>query len=336
MDHSQPRTLPLCITIEEHWLFKEFCTAGGYDAALRESFTPETNKKLLAADEGRIANMNATSIKTQVISHIPFDSPASDVRMVNEALYRAVKAHPSQFKAFAQLPMRNPMEAARELEYTIKTLGFVGALLPNHLNDGSFYDSASYDAVFAKAQELEVPLYLHPSYPSEALSKALYDGPWSDRLKLNLGGWCWGWHSTVGLHILRLFAAGVFERFSEIKIVIGHMGEMLPFMLDRIYPIAAHWPDAESRTRSLREVWDSNIWVTTSGMFSLAPMKCLLTTTKASRIIYSVDYPLAANEQGVEFLQKLQESGLVSEEELEDITHRNAARLLRLDLSDSK
>jgi predicted TIM-barrel fold metal-dependent hydrolase len=104
----------------------------------------------------------------------------------------------------------------------------------------------------------------------------------------------------------------------------------LPFMLDRIYPIAANWPGSELRSRSLREVWDSNIWVTTSGMFSMAAMSCLLQTTRTDRILYSVDYPLASNKRGLQFMEALQQSGLVTDEEFEGIAYRNAAKLLKL------
>ena len=324
------QSMPASITLEEHCLFPELCDAVGSQDALSDSFSPDTHRKLLAIDQARVADLDASSISVQVISHIPFDAKASDVRISNDALHAAIRAQPSRFAGFALLPMRDAVEAALELEHAVNELGFVGALIPNHLENGSFYDTPPYDAVFSKAQELDVPLYLHPTYPTSQHAKTLYDGPWNDRLALNLGGWCWGWHSMVGLHVLRLYAGGVFERFPKLKIVIGHMGEMLPFMLDRIYPIAAHWPGAESRKRSLREVWDKNIWVTTSGMFSLAPMKCLLQTTRTERILYSVDYPLASNKQGAEFLRKLRDAGLVTKDQIHDIAYNNAARLLKL------
>lgn len=98
--------------------------------------------------------------------------------------------------------------------------------------------------------------------------------------------------------MLRLFAAGVFERFPKLKVIIGHMGEMLPFMLQRITPFAERWPGAEGRTRGLKTVWDENIWVTMSGMFAMGPMACMLRETRIDRIMYSVDYPLASNEEG--------------------------------------
>ena len=323
--------IPL-IALEEHYISEELCESADYLRHLRNSYPPPVHPKLLGIDQNRINNLNATFIKIQVISHIPFEAAAPEVRKANEGLRDAIKSYPSRLAGFALLSMKDPATAAAELEYSVRVLGFVGALIANHLEDGKFYDDASYNVVFAKAQELDVPIYLHPTFPSDAQSKALYEGPWDDRLRLALGGWCWGWHSTIGLHFLRLYAAGVFERFSKLKIILGHMGEMLPFMLDRIDPISVRWPGSESRTRSLRDVWNSNVWVTTSGMFSLAPMSCLLRTTQCAKIIYSVDYPLATNEDGLKFMNELQQSGLISQAEFESIAYKNAARLLRLNM----
>ena len=319
------------ITLEEHFLSSDLSSRGTFDHVLKHSYPPAVHRKLLAVDEDRIKNLDATDISRQILSHLALDTSVQESREINEALYAYVALYPSHLAGFAQVPMRDPVAAAAELDYAVNTLGFLGAHIPNHLSDGTFYDTTSYDVFFDKAQDLDVPVYLHPAYPSDKACELLYEGAWDKGLCLALGGWCWGWHSTVGLHVLRLYAAGVFERFPRLKVIIGHMGEMLPFMLDRIYPISAHWTGAAWRKRSLREVWDSNIWVTTSGMFSIPVMRCLMDTTRIERIMYSVDYPLASNEDGNKFLKALRASGDVTGEDFRAISYGNAAKLLKLD-----
>lgn len=136
----------------------------------------------------------------------------------------------------------------------------------------------------------------------------------------------------VGIHILRLFNAGFFDEFPSIKIILGHMGEMLPFQLDRIIDQAdttAGWPQ---RQRDLRTVWKTNIWITTSGMFSTTPFASLIRQIPVDRILYSVDWPYSNNTQGVAFMKELASSGLVTKEQFEGIAYKNALSLLSVRL----
>lgn len=136
----------------------------------------------------------------------------------------------------------------------------------------------------------------------------------------------------VGIHILRLFNAGFFDRFPSIKLILGHMGEMLPFQLDRVIDQAdttAGWPQ---RQRDLRTVWKTNIWITTSGMFSTTPFASLIRQMPVDRILYSVDWPYSNNTQGVAFLRELASSGLVTKEQFEGIAYKNALSLLSVRL----
>ncbi|KAK2046273.1 hypothetical protein LZ31DRAFT_593280 [Colletotrichum somersetense] len=210
---------------------------------------------------------------------------------------------------------------ARPLNVIINviSLGFVGALVQNHLDDGGFFDAPRFD----------------PSGPpprsSASRSTCTRAHPPADESRVNFDGgdaWGWGWHSRTGLHFLRLFAAGVFDHFPRLQLVLGHMGEMLPFMLDRV---DGGGGGRRGRRRGLREVWDANVWVTTSGMFSLAPMACLLREMRAERILFSVDYPFSGNAEGRAFMDELRGSGLVSEAEWEGIAWKNVKGLLKLD-----
>ena len=143
-----------------------------------------------------------------------------------------------------------------------------------------------------------------------------------------MSAFSWGWHTETGLHILRLFASGLFDRFPTLKIVIGHMGEMLPYAFDRILPQSKVW--GGDRERDLTTVWHENIYITTSGYFTLAPMACLLKVSNIDRILYSVDYPFSMNDKGLDFVKELQESGLVNAEELDKICYKNAEKLLKI------
>lgn len=151
--------------------------------------------------------------------------------------------------------MQNPRAAAEELERTVKQHGFVGALVNNHCEDGSMYDDEKFWPVFERAVELDVPIYIHPTYPANNLSSH-YSGNFSSIAAIMMSTAGWGWHSECGLHVLRLFASGLFDRFPTVKIVIGHMGEMLPYMLDRICHSTRHWGTFK---RDLRTVWRENI-----------------------------------------------------------------------------
>lgn len=137
----------------------------------------------------------------------------------------------------------------------------------------------------------------------------------------------WNWHSEVALHVFKLFAAGLFDRFPRLKIVIGHFGEMIPFMLQRLEQLSPRWGE---RQRNFRIVYDENLWITTSGVWSLDPLRCILANTRKERILFSVDYPFARNEWGKKWMEDLRESGLVTEEELLMIAYKNAEKLLGL------
>ncbi|THZ85327.1 hypothetical protein D6C84_03386, partial [Aureobasidium pullulans] len=233
-----------------------------------------------------------------------------------------------RYAAFALLPMASPSAAASELERCVKQHKFVGALINNHCN-GTFYDGESFRPVFAKAEELDVPIYIHPTFAADEWMPH-YRGNFGEKAAIMMSIAAWGWHSETGLHVLRLWASGLFDEYPKLKIIIGHMGEMLPYQLDRIISTSASW--APDNKRGLEQVWKENFWITTSGMFSLAPLSCLLKMCERDRILYSVDYPFSGNEKGLQFIQEVEASGMVSKEELEMICFKNAEKLLGVHL----
>ncbi|EXJ66430.1 uncharacterized protein A1O5_10582 [Cladophialophora psammophila CBS 110553] len=321
---------PPFITLEEHWYSQ--AVFDSYDSSLKEGITkwPGALKRLFDAGDLRLTEMDHGNVALQVISHCASDNPSLEVcRAGNDQLaseIRKTEQTRKRFAGFAVLPMAHPGAAASELERTVKELGFVGALV-DHKTDDKFCDGNEYDILWQKLQDLDVPIYLHPSWPTPEFFQRSYAGNYPPRSMTVMGGAMWGWHSEVGLHVLRLHAAGVFDKFPKLKIILGHFGEMMPFMLQRIM-------DQESvmgkRNRPFGQVWNENIWITTSAAYSVDPMRCILANTKVERIMYSVDYPFTTNEHGLKFFEELEKSGLVNEEQLELIAYKNAENLLRV------
>lgn len=311
------------ITLEEHFASPKVINSSVEAKAHYAHFPDRILTKLTDLGDQRVTNLGG--VTKQVISHGPGDVDAALCAQVNDDLAAAVKANPTRLAGFAMLPMREPAAAASELERCVTSLGFVGALIENHLN-GVFYDDEKFWPVFAAAERLDVPLYIHPTFASDSMGEH-YKGNYPDSVALALSAFGWGWHAETGHHILRLFAAGLFDRFPRLKIVIGHMGELLPFQLDRCVGVSERW---EKKKRGLREVWRENIWVTTSGMFTLTPLKCLLETTSIDHVLFSVDYPFSSNETGCAFLEEIKKSGLLTEDELERFAYKNAEELLKL------
>ena len=226
-------------------------------------------------------------------------------------------------RGFAHLPLHSPDAAAEELTRAVKTLGFHGALV-NGPVDGRFLDDPMYDAVLSQAAALDVPIYLPPGIPSASVRAAYYDGlPGNFSFTMALSAW--GWHAETAIHTLRLALSGALDRHRGLKIVIGHMGEALPFMLDRIDETTAL--EAKARLRgSVREILTEQVWLTTSGFFTMAPFMAALVTFGVDRIMFSVDYPFASNARARAFLDGLP----VSPADRAKIAHGNADAPLRL------
>lgn len=221
--------VPKLITLEEHFLSSAI--NGALDRYSRWH-VPILSKLESLGDE-RLQDMDSGAINLQVISHAPMVANAEDCQRGNDELAAACKGKPRRFAGFAMLPMLQPEAAAAELERAVKDLGFLGALINNH-EDGTFYDDEKYWIVFEKAIELDVPIYLHPSFPSEAMTE-LYKGNYSDQVAFMLSIASWGWHSDVGLHVLKLFAAGLFDKYPKLKLIIGHDGEMVSVSICKFY-----------------------------------------------------------------------------------------------------
>jgi uncharacterized protein len=317
------------ITLEEHYRAPMLKSVGGLPEPPPGSPMAAIQAKLDDVGDQRLADMDAGGIDVQVLSHgAPGTEqldPADAVRLSREAndyIADSIAAHPERFAAFATLPTAAPAEAADELERTVSELGFKGALINGHVQ-GEFLDDRRFWPIFERAERLGVPIYLHPTVPPAAVREAYYGGlPPHVGQALSMAGW--GWHVDTGLHGLRLIAGGVLDEYPTLQIVIGHMGEALPFFLARSSRVLQQ---QAGLSRPLEEYMAANFHFTTSGMFSYPPLICLLEVIGADRVMFSVDYPYSSNSEGRDFIL----DAPISEPDLEKVAHGNAERLLGLD-----
>jgi predicted TIM-barrel fold metal-dependent hydrolase len=319
------------ITLEEHAAVPEV-----WDIAW--PLKPSMQSLLNDLGAGRLADMDANGVDMQVLSLVP--QPAWDevdtekatraVRAFNEAAAAAVAAHPDRFALFAALPLHDPTEAARELEHAVRDLGAKGALVGTRAATGFLSEEVNWP-LWETAESLGVPVYMHPEQPP----RAVYDTYYADLgptlgPALAVGGW--GWHVDTGLHTVRLIVRGVFDRFPNLQVIIGHMGECTPFMMGRLEQL----PDLIRATtaddfqppfqRPIRDYFKSNIHVTTSGFFDNESLQCTLSVMGADRILLATDYPFSTNAQTRTFI----DSAPINDADREAITHGNAERLLKL------
>ena len=294
------------IALEEHFWTAELAAPPGTGPLA--TWGQRVDDQLRDLGRSRLADMDASGIDVLVISHV---APAAQgltgaeglarAREANDQLAAAVRAHPDRFAGFATLPTADPPAAANELERAVRELGLLGALVNSTLgSNGAFLDEARFGPLLARFERLDVPLYLHPAPPPAALRDVLYRGlPPAVAGRLATGAW--GWHAEAGLHVLRMIATGVFDRHPGLRLIVGHCGEMVPFMLDRI--------DAMLRTGTMAlkpsEYFLRNIWVTTSGLFSLPPVLCTVQVLGVDRVLFSVDYPFGPNQSGRKLLDML-------------------------------
>jgi uncharacterized protein len=320
------------IAIEEHFLADAF-----KEKAMRTSQGGGPNagpgapqwEKLADLGSTRLKDMDAAGIDLVVLSHttsgivpIPGEEGIRLARETNDQLAAAVAAHPTRFAGFATLPMAEPEAAADEFERAVRSLGFKGAMI-NGTTNGRFLDDPSFLPILERAVALDVPIYIHPGVPPAAVREAYYTG-FNPAVNFLLSTAGWGWHSEVGIHALRMILAGVFDRLPNLQIIIGHMGEMIPFMLARINNVLT--PVAKNLQRPVPEYFLQNFYITTSGFFTDPPLLLAMQIIGADRIIFSVDYPYSRNEQGQAFL----DSASISPADKEKISHLNAERLLKL------
>lgn len=319
-----------CISLEEHTTFPGVGDQTPFFDQIWKTF-PDVRQALLDKGKRRLDDMDEGHVSIQVLSQLPGvgNENPEGCRKANDEAAHIVRENPTRFRAFAALAMSDPDGAAKELERAVTQLGLIGAMIDNHLPDMTHYDSERFWVVFAMAEKPDVPIYIHPAPASDSVMHDRFNGNYSPVVAEGLMTGAWGWHENLGLHIIKLYAAGLFQRFPNLKIIIGHMGEMIPMMIDRIERLKFF---KRGGLGSFREVWQKNIYVTTSGIFSLRTFEMLLRVTALDHVMYSVDSPFERSVTGWRFLNEVAASRILSQEELVQFARGNAARLLKIEV----
>ncbi len=326
------------VALEEHCTFPDIAARIGAEAIVARGLTPGGHRpavidratQLPDTGAARLADMDAAGITVQVLSVaqagadlLPGEAGVALARDTNDRLAEVVAGHSDRYAAFAHLPTAAPEAAAEELERCVRQLGFCGGMV-NGTTGELFLDDPRFEPLLARFEALDVPLYLHPAPPPPAIRRVYYDRlPGHSSLLLSIAGW--GWHSETAIHVLRLVLSGALDRHPGLKLIIGHMGEGLPAMFARCDQVFAE--EARERlTRTVSQTMTDQVWVTTSGFFTLPPLLTLLMAFGADRVMFSVDYPFSPNAAGRAFL----DASPLSPADREKIAHGNADRLLRL------
>ena len=311
------------VAIEEHFWIPELRDLYSGPRGI-SAHTPA--RQLDDLGEIRLKEMDAAGIDMQVISHMQpgtqiFDAESAIVlaRKANDALYAATQTHPTRFAGFAELPTVAPAAAADELERTVIRYNFKGALI-NGMTAGAFLDGKDFWCIFERAQALDVPIYLHPGIPHPSVAEAYYSG--YRRGEFPFLSVAWGFTAEAAVHAVRLVVSGVFEAFPKLKIILGHLGETIPFTLWRCDWLLNHVGARPGFADTFRE----HFYLTTSGNFQHSALACCITELGVDRIMFAVDYPYNASGEGVAFVR----SAPISDADKDKIFHANADRLLRL------
>jgi uncharacterized protein len=318
------------ITLEEHYASPAFLEGPGWELkGQAESFGfTRILEQLCDLGEGRIADMDAAGIDVQVLSltspgveQLDATEAVALAREENNRLADAVRRHPSRFAGFAALPTPAPDTAADELERMVRGYGFKGAMINGHAR-GRYLDDEFFWPVLERAEALEVPLYLHPTPPPQPVIGASYVGNYSPEVAGTLASGAWGWHIETATHVIRLILGGAFDRYPRLQLVIGHMGEGLPFMLPRLKQTL---PLVTKLDRPFDAYFLENIHYTFGGFNWTQVFLNLVLQVGVDRIMFSADHPYGSMEQARTFLDQLP----VSTADKGRIAHGNAERLLR-------
>ena len=320
------------ITLEEHFASPGFLDGPGRELKERAlKFGGAAEKlfeQLCDVGEKRIAEMDAARIDMQVLSLTSPGTeqvePAEAVALAHEAndfLAGSIEKNPSRLAGFAALPIATPDRAAEELERMVRNHGFKGAIINGH-HRGRYLDDKFFWPILECAEALNVPIYLHPTLPPKPVIEASYGG-FSPIVTELLAGPGWGWHIETAVHVIRLVLGGVFDQYANLQIVIGHMGETLPFMLQRLDVI----PMAFTKlNRPISNYLRENVHFTFSGFNFTPTFLDLMLQVGVDRIMFSADHPYQSMAQARAFLDQLPVSGA----DKARIAHRNAEILLRI------
>ena len=320
------------MTVMRKIAFEEHFSAVGFDdyskAFVKHISTQgssELNARLADFDDTRIELMDKYGIEYVILSQTGpgvQNEPDSATavrrsRENNDFLAAQIDRNRERFGGFATLPMQDPQAAIDELRRTVNDLGFKGALVNGH-TQGVYYDLPEYDPFWAELEKLGVPFYLHPF--------DAFDVPHAYSGHPELVGATWGWGVEAGTHALRLLFGGVFDRHPGVKVILGHMGEGLPFQRWRFDSRFAVYPHGVTLKRKPSEYIGNNIVITTSGVCSHATLQGAIAEMGAEAVMFSVDYPYESIELAAQFI----DTAPLDEKTMQLVCYDNARKLFRL------
>ena len=313
------------IAIEEHY----------YDAELASLFQGMDGKtggfvrdKLEEVGAERIKAMDEAGTDVQILSHGAPSAQKLDaetgVRVAagaNDRLAAICQSHPGRFEGFAALPTADPKASADELERCVNKLGFKGAMIHGLTGGETFFDDARFWPIYERAQALDVPLYIHPALPHPKVIE-VYLADYADRYPgiLNAG---WGFTMETATAGLRIVLSGVLDKYPDVQIILGHLGETLPFLMWRI-DLALNRPGNDGV--AFRDLFTTHFHITTSGFFSDPALLCCIQEMSVERILFAVDYPFVPMAPGPKWMEKL----MLNNADKAKILHGNAERLFRM------
>jgi predicted TIM-barrel fold metal-dependent hydrolase len=326
------------VALEEHFTFPALqsrvdpalVVRRGYPPPDAPSARPEIDDRLKDFGDARLKLLDESGISLQVLAPSgpgadllpPAEGPAF-AREFNDALAAEIAKHPTRYAGFAHLPMTAPEAAADELERCVKKLGYHGCMV-NGTTDGLFLDDPRFEPILARAEALDVPIYIHPGIPPQSVREAYYGGlPGPFPTVFARAGY--GWHAEVAIHVVRLVLSGALDRHPRLQIVIGHQGEGLPAMMDRFDESFGGFVPKFLKRKPAEAILEQ-VHVTTSGFYNLPSFLMLLQIFGADRIMFSVDYPFSSNAVARAFFDSLQ----LAPADRAKIAHGNADKLLKL------
>lgn len=330
LDSAKPDSAPVPgkIALEEH-----FALPGTIPDSYTSLPTPESRRQIQDLGSGRVAEMDRGGVELCILSDsgpeniqtIPNTSEAvARSRRSNDYLAEHIAKFPKRLKGFAALPMQDPQAAAQELTRCVKELGFCGALVNGFSQMGEadsavFYDLPQYWPFWATVQQLDVPFYLHPRFPLATRRQAYEGHAW-------IAGSAWGFAVETSIHALRLVGSGLFDEYPKLKVILGHLGEGLPFGIWRVDHRISRTSVRPKAKLPIAHYLRENFYITTSGAFRTQALIDVIMEVGADRVLYSVDYPYDGMDEATEWF----DNAPISEPDRLKIASGNARQLFHL------